>query len=175
MKSDYRIRAQKFLKSIFNEIREHLDSPSDIDNIMWVYGYSHSRKISVKWGCARCAIITSDYVIKWDYDVDCAEEVGGIELERAIYEKAVAAGFGYLFAETTLIEMGGYKFSIMPRIGGIGRQAHKKGEIINYLDEEDFHFLHNTIIDMHSENWGLKNGYPVIIDYAYSVELTENW
>ena len=175
MKSNYKVRAEKFLRSIYNDICANLNSPCEIDTTMWAYAISHKRKIWVKWGCSRCAIITSDYVIKWDYDAGSVAEVGGVELESTVYERAVNAGYGYLFAECTLIEIDGHIFSIMPRINGIGRYAHKKGAIENYLTDDEINFINGIIIDMHSENWGLKNNYPVIIDYAYTVELCESW
>ena len=84
MKSDYRIRAKKFLKSIFPYIDGYM---WDVDDVMYQvekYNYDKKRHVLVSCGSARIALITSDYVIKWDYDNDCAEEIG-VVLKRAQY------------------------------------------------------------------------------------------
>lgn len=167
MKSDYRVRATKFLRSLWRYLCE-VDI-MDMDEVQWAvdkYMADHpSRRVDVCSGSARVAIITSDYVIKWDYDAEIAEEIGGCEAEQWIYLNAKRAGFGYLFAETTPLEYEGYDFVIMPKIPNVQK---RKGDIRNHLNYYETEYIKSIrLIDLHSYNWGIKNNRPVIIDYAY--------
>lgn len=167
MKSDYRVRATKFLRSLWRYLREV--NIMDTDEVQWAvdkYMADHpSRRISVCSGSARVAIITSDYVIKWDYDEENVEEIGGCEAERGIYLNAKRAGFGYLFAETTSLEYEGYDFVIMPKIPNVQKHKDSIKNHLSYYENEYIKSIH--LIDLHSYNWGMKNNKPVIIDYAY--------
>ena len=173
MKSDYRVRACKFLKSFWKYL-EAVDI-HDLDMVqdaLQSYLLDHpSRRVTLCNGSARMAIITADYVIKWDYNEDNIEEIGGCDSEQWVYENAKRAGFSYLFAEITPYYFEGYEFVIMPRIPNIGFAAHKRlhckniNEILTEEEEDYIHSIHLT--DLHSYNWGIKNHKPVIIDYAY--------
>ena len=168
MKSDYRIRAQKFLATIFPYICDVLTDTWLVEKVIEDYNHTHSRNIQVCSGSARCALITSDYVIKWDYDAENVEEIGGCEKEWEVYQQALQMGMEYLLAECTLIEYRGVTFEIMPRINGIGRNCHKKS-IDEMLTEQEIGWLYDfgLMRDMHNWNWGIKYNKPVIIDYAF--------
>lgn len=169
MKSDYRIRAQKFLDNILPYISDVLTDTRAVGKIVEEYNIAHSRKIEVHEGSARCALVTSDYVVKWDYDAENVEEIGGCEKEWKVYQQAKCAGMAYLLAECTLVERAGVVFEIMPRIPAIGREYHKHTDIAEMLTDEEFRWLSDTglLRDMHSWNWGIKYNKPVIIDYAF--------
>ena len=175
MKSDYRIRAQKFLKAIYPLIEDYLYSPYTLRDVLLRYAYEHNRNITVLHGATRCAIITSDYVIKWDYaDEDILADLGGVEVESEIYENACTDGYGYLFAETMLVTYCNTTFSIMPRIRNIGARAHKMKNIWDMLTHDEWHYVENVVDDLHSENWGIMHNHPVIIDYACRPQ-DSNW
>lgn len=169
MKSDYRMRAFNFLRSIFPYIEKDLYSVSGTEFNVREYLYDHpSRKVEVNCGSARIALITSDYVIKWDYDMDCVKDIGGCEKENEMYQFAEREGFGYLFAAATLVNYRGITFEIMPRVRAIGPRCHK----MNLLDmlsnfEESWLRSHGLLYDLHDYNWGIMSNKPVIIDYAY--------
>lgn len=167
MKSDYRIRARKFLKSIFSLIQYNMYEPYEVESTLSKYFYNSNRVIHVKWGATRIAIITSDYVIKWDYaDAETIIEFGGISSEIKFYAQAVNDGYGYLFAEATPFEYRGHVFSIMPRIGRIGFVNHNYKQLSDCLSTKELNYIRENIYDMHCDNWGIKHQQAIIVDYA---------
>lgn len=169
MKSDYRVRAFNFLRAIFPYIENDLYSFSMTKFNVRKYLFDHpSRKVEVNCGSARIALITSDYVIKWDYDDDNVRDNGGCEKEYEMYKKVESAGFGYLFATATLVNYNGITFEIMPRIKAIGPKHHSTG-IIFMLSNIEVSWLRSMgiLYDLHHWNWGIMKSRPVIVDYAY--------
>jgi len=166
MKSDYRVRAFNFLKSIFPYICDTMESAWETEQAVWRYNVIKSRNVQCMSGSARIALITSDYVIKWDYDEENVQEIGGCDVEYENYREAVAAGYGHLFAETTQVEYNGITFNIMPRVKNIGRKHHAY-DIDHYMTREEYNWVSHFISDLHSYNWGIMNNRAVIIDYAY--------
>lgn len=169
MKSDYRIRAKKFLKSIFPYIDGYMWDFDDVICQVERYNYDKKRRVFVSCGSARIALITSDYVIKWDYD-SCVEEIGGCNDEYRAYQEAAKMGYEYLLAEATLIEYKGFSFIIMPRIKHIGKRGNG-GYIEAYLTQDEYKWVTKFNKDIHSYNWGIRNGKACLIDYAFSQEV----
>ena len=174
MKSDYRVRAQKFLKQVWPYLSyvnmEDIDSVQEAVN---EFLRDHpSRRVKVFAGSARIALITSDYVIKWDYDEDNVSEIGGCSAEVDVYQRVKQAGFSYLFAEVTPVFYKGYGFVIMPKIAEVEKRKEDIRYYLNYAERQFIKSIHLT--DLHSYNWGMKNGYPVIIDYAYISDYDED-
>ena len=153
MKSDYRVRAEKFLKDIFPYICNCLTDRHDVQEAIWFYNMRKHRNVLFNHGIARIALITSDYVIKWDYDEAYAYECGGCVDEYKAFMKAKEAGYDYLLAESTLIEYRGYYFTIMPRIKYIGGKMHKGHDIEYYLTEDEYNWVIDFNKDIHSYNW----------------------
>lgn len=166
MKSDYRVRARHFLETIYPLLDGHWGSPDMCRRILSAYNIRHSRRVLVNYGIARIALVTSDYVIKFDYDESEVERVGGCESEVEFYQFAKQEGFEYMFAEITPFEYMGRTFYIMPRINGIRRKAFCHAE--EFFDGIERDFLDNYLNDLHDENYGWFNGSPVIFDYAYN-------
>ena len=164
MKSSYTERAANFLRTIYPLLDGHWDSPWECKRIMNRYSYEHSRKVFVRSGIARIAIITSDYVIKFDYDEREVNRVGGCESEVEFYQFACQKGFDYLFAAITPFTYNGRTFYIMPRINGIGRKEYAYAE--DFLEGEERAFADEYLHDLHDENYGWHNRHPVIFDYA---------
>lgn len=167
MKSDYRVRAEKFIYSIFKVIENNLNDPSTISDLIYEYNWAHNRKIKVSYGCSRVALITSDYVVKWVYDEENADEVGGCVDEYYFYQYAKECGFAYLFAEMTLFDYRGITFGIMPRIPNVGF-CHHAGCINEYLSRAECDWLSRNVNDLHHGNWGIKNGHVKIVDYGFN-------
>ena len=170
MKSDYRIRAKKFLKSIFPYIDGYMWDFDDVCYQVEKYNEDKKRHVIVSCGSARIALIISDYVIKWDYDDTCVKEIGGCNDEYHAYQEAAKAGYEYLLAEATLIEYNGISFMIMPRIKNIGR-INNGGDIAIYLTRDEYKWVRKFNKDIHSYNWGIRNGKACLIDYAFSQEV----
>ena len=176
MKSDYRVRAMNFLRSIFPYIEGYMWCVSEVEERVDEYNRDRSRHVEVACGSARIALITSDYVIKWDYDEDCVSDIGGCDDERRAYEAAIKDGYAYLLAEITMVDFRGYRFGIMPRIRNVGPDYHG-GDIKEYLTYDEYAWLSEFDKDIHHYNWGIRHGKPCVIDYALTREVMErgNW
>ena len=172
MKSDYRTRAIRFLNSIIPYLNGDIYSPFTVEEKVDEFNRDKSRKVKVAWGSARIALITSDYVVKWDYDIDAVKDIGGCVDEYLAYQQAVEQGYDYLLAETTLVKIGNIEFSIMPRIHNIGPRHHKGG-IENYLTPDEFDWLMHFDNDIHNYNWGIRHNKACVIDYAMTNEVYE--
>ena len=111
-------RAMDFIAEVYPFIKD-FESPWTTRRNIREYNAVKTRNVIVKNGCARIALITSDYVVKWDYDEDEVEDIGGCENEVSLYAVAELEGFAYLFAQITRFEYKGRYFYIMPRVRGI--------------------------------------------------------
>lgn len=174
MKSDYRIRAQKFIEQIFPYIDGYMydDLDETIKRVQRFANEKH-RKILVNNGISRIAIITADYVIKWDrhlaqnrYD---RSQVGDCEKEYLTWRwlQDENPGYAYLFAEITRFRFGGENFYIMPRVRGIDK--NRGGEAYEYVGVDEETFLCRWFFDLHAGNFGIdRAGNVTIIDYAWN-------
>lgn len=160
---DYIERAKDFIEQVFPYISV-CTNPWDAGQRIEMYNADFDRKVIVRSGLSRIALITSDYVIKFDYDPDEIDSIGGCENELELYEQAKAEGFAYLLAEITPFLFHERKFYIMPRIRGIG-SGHHYAE--NYMtpSEKDFCRRHK-ITDLHTSNYGFRHGHVCLVDYA---------
>lgn len=170
MKSDYRIRAQKFIKQIFPYIDGYMYDDLD-ETIKRVQGFANEkrRKVLVSSGISRIAIITADYVIKWDRYSHDVYGAGNCEKEYLTWRWLLDEnpGYAYLFAEITRFKFGGEIFYIMPRVRGIDKDRH--GDADNYVEEDEEDFLNEWFYDLHSGNFGIdRKGNVTIFDYAWN-------
>lgn len=170
MKSDYRIRAQKFIKQIFPYIDGYMYDDLD-ETIRRVQSFAAEkrRKVLVNSGISRIAIITADYVIKWDKYSHDVYGAGNCEKEYLTWRWLLDEnpGYAYLFAEITRFKFGGEIFYIMPRVRGIDKDRH--GDADNYVEEDEEDFLNEWFYDLHSGNFGIdRKGNVTIFDYAWN-------
>lgn len=174
MKSDYRIRAQKFIKQIFPYIDGCMYDDLD-ETIKRVQDFANEkrRKISVHNGISRVAIITADYVIKWDRHLAQSKyernPAGDCEKEYLTWRWLLDEnpGYAYLFAEITRFKFGGEIFYIMPRVRGINED--RDAYAYEYVDGEEEDFLNEWFYDLHSGNFGIdRKGNVTIFDYAWN-------
>lgn len=170
MRSSYEHRAKRFIKQIFPylmacaELEEYEEA---VFNFMMDHPY---RNISCDHGLTRVAYITSDYVVKIDYDEEQIARFGGSEKEIAFYAMAEREGMAHLFAKISRYDYRGRRFYIMPRVTGIDED---RWEDANYYmtDEENDWCEEHHLYDLHCKNYGLVNGQVKIIDYgAYDEE-----
>lgn len=166
MKSNYVDRAVKFIEKILPLI-EDCECGEDYEWVMNRYNRKYNRKVRVAWGQTRIAILCSDYVIKIDYGTNSCRW-GDCESEYEHYLEAVRDGFDYLFAAITPVKVEGRTFYIMPRINGVASDRSADYDVDEWLTEEERDWVWDHIRDVHYENYGWKNRYPVIIDYAAS-------
>ena len=167
MKSDYRIRAKKFLKSIFPYIEGCMWDFDDVCYQVEKYNEDKKRHVIVSCGSARIALIISDYVIKWDYDFENIETIGGCEDEFRVYKRSLSTGYAHLLAPVFRIYHRNRFFFIMPRVDHIGPEEHEYKDINEFITEDEYDWLCDNIGDLHSWNWGLDEfNNPIVIDYA---------
>ena len=129
MKSDYRIRAERFIAEIYPYICEFPTSRMYYRKAIARFNHEHhNRRVECSNGAVRIALITSDYVVKFDYEPEEAHEYGGCEDEVNFYQFATEMGFQHLFAEVTPFVYKGHMFCIMPRVNGIERYEGRYAE-----------------------------------------------
>lgn len=171
MKNDYKVRAFNFFKSLYPYIEECLDDPYACVDAVENFNEEKNRKVSVCWGSVRIAFISSDYVVKYDYDENDAKRFGGCEDEEDFYKFAKEKGFEYLFAEITSFKYMNRTFYVMPRINMRMSQEGERAEW--YLEGTERDFVDEYLYDLHDENFGWKNNHPVIFDYAFNVFMEQ--
>lgn len=132
------------------------------EKVFWNFG----KYVSFCCGSSRFVLVGKNFVIKWDYDEEVLDEIGGCEDELKLYKEVRHTTYNYLFAPCMKIKVYERYFYIMPRIENIGKRAHGNKTIENFLTMDELLFLQSKVGDLHGENWGLKNNKPVIIDYA---------
>jgi len=141
----------------------------DFRDAVAMFNRVYTRKVRCKNGIARVAFISSDYVVKLEYDPYEVSSVGGGENEMAIYAIAEQEGFAYLFAKVSRFEYNGKRFYIMPRIHGIGKCEYSYADELMTDEENDFCNRHR-ITDLHSNNYGFRKGHVCLVDYACSLD-----
>ena len=160
----YEERAKDFIKQVFPYIEKEF-KPEWVRSCIKKYNLQFHRKVKVASGCARTALITSDYVVKFDYDSDKARQIGGCESEVRLYAQAEKDGFDYLFAKITQYDYNGRQFYIMPRIRGIGRNDWVYADAFMTKKEKEWCDAHH-LSDLHEYNYGFRKGKLCIVDYA---------
>lgn len=165
-KFDYKTRACHFFEILYPYIKDFIDNPYYCYQAIKKFNEEKHRKVDVNWGSVRIAIMTSDYVIKYDYDHEDAKNYGGCKDEEKFYKFAKEKGFEYLFAEITSFEYMGRTFYIMPRVSHVNQEEARAED---FLEGEDYNFVKKYVYDLHNENFGWKNNYPFIFDYAYNI------
>lgn len=159
MKTSYEVRAKKFIQQIA-EYLKNCYMPDDFERAIKRYNEAKKRHVRVESGACRVVLITSDYVVKIDYNPTKIQYFGGCEDECEFYRRAEDDGYEYLFAKITKFVCHGRAFYIMPRIGGIGLDKMTNWSI----DEEEY--VYNNVEDLHEWNIGYKNNIGIVIDYA---------
>lgn len=168
MKNDYVVRAKKFLEELIPLFPD--ESGSARKNVGKVrialnkFKAKYPRRdVLLCNGAVRYVLITSDYVIKWDYNANNAEEYGGCAKESKVWNRVKNSSYAYLFAPITRITVGGHYWYVMPRIRG--RNYHLMA--FPFLSPEEKKFLSdNNICDLHSGNYRIVKKKVKIFDYA---------
>lgn len=161
-RSSYQIRAQKFVRQIAPFLAACTE-PDEYEEAVCRYNFMYHRKVICAHGLTRIALITSDYVIKFEYG-DMSTVFGGCEDELSLYEQAEQEGFDYLLARIEKFSYLDSNFYIMPRIHGLYRKEENATE---YMTEQELDWCdEHGLSDLHNGNYGWKNGHVVLIDYA---------
>lgn len=165
-KTSYEERAYKFavrtLSKLFENCIDQVDFIHAIDN----YNNTHVNKLQWANGISRFAIIRSDYVVKVDYN-PYPEGWGDCRTEERVYKRAVTEGMDYLLAKTTVFELRGHTFAIMPKIAYI---YNRRKNWFDGCTHEEYDWVTKNIKDIHSGNYGFRNGKVCFIDYAWDAK-----
>lgn len=160
---NYVERAKDFIKEIYPLIAD-CDWWGDYANSVRTFNKCNNRKVLCNHGAARVALITSDYVVKIEYDENEVEDIGGCENEVELYEYAKREGFAYLFAAITPFRYKDRIFYIMPRIRNVGKYEECADA---YMTDDEMAFCDKYgVTDLHCNNYGTRNGHVCIVDYA---------
>ena len=168
---DYIERAKDFVEQVYPYIAECM-SPWKMGGFIRKFNDDFDRKVIVRSGLSRIALITSDYVVKFDYDPEEVESIGGCDNEMAVYDMAQREGFAYLFAQITPFNYNKRWFYIMPRIRGIG-SGNRYAEDYMTSAEKNFCRTHK-LTDLHTENYGFRKGHVCIVDYACNLDYASS-
>ena len=168
----YEERAKDFIKEVFPFIQD-FESPFTTRANIRTFNARFTRNVKVACGCARIALITSDYVVKYDYDPSEVECIGGCDNELELFYYAKREGFDYLFAEITAYNYKDRNFYIMPRIRGIGSSEYYAEHYMTNA-EKDF-CRRYRVTDLHSHNYGFRKGKVCIVDYACHLSYETNY
>jgi len=159
--NNYEVRAQRFVRDIFPFIC-NCNHAYEYRQAVASFNIHRSRNVRVEHGQTRVVLITSDYVIKIDYGTR-ARYYGGCEDELIVYNRAVEAGFEYLFAKISRYTYRGHDFYIMPRVHGVGTADDDAYYLVT---PEEGDWLYDNVNDLHHKNFGFLNRRVVLVDYA---------
>lgn len=166
MKSSYEVRAQKFIRQIMPYWERHNafnsnNSVGDFQLACNEFCIDRKRKVFVNHGSTRIAIITSDYVVKIDYNENTCW--GNSKDELFNWEKYYSTCcYSECFAPISKYTYLNHDFYIMPRIHGVGRFD----ECALQKDEDFWDWLCDNVGDIHGEQFGKKDDHFIFIDYA---------
>lgn len=161
--SSYVDRAIKFIKQ-FSLYTEGCITLADYNWAVYVFNNDYKRRVRLHHGMTRVAFITSDYVVKIDFNADNIAKWGGCEKEMELYAQAEMDHMEHLFAKITPFEYNGQMFYIMPLVRGIGRKWDDAWE---YMTGEESNWCNDHgLEDLHNQNYGWKDNHVVLIDYG---------
>ena len=167
MKIETLQRATEFMKTFSKFLAEYQDFTLATD----MFNNAVGTDLKCACGAVREVVICNDFVVKWDYNIKNVKSLGGCAREFEVYNAIRDSKFAYLFAEIAPIQIGKKTYWVMPRVKQMAYDL-ENDDIDNYLSDEEMDFLYEEAIiyDLHSCNWGLIDGHPVIIDYACGPE-----
>ena len=172
MKKSYIERAMRMaelLSSYMNSYSETMSIYNKCNMAAKEYNIRHKHSsMNVKSGSTRLAFIISDYVLKVDYQT--IKFYGSSETELEAWNFICENGMEEYFAEITkYTSKSGITFYIMPRIKHVGEYDEDWFfETLYKTDIVACGFIQDNFCDFHENNFGIKNGHPVMIDYAWN-------
>lgn len=168
MTNDYITRAKRFINEFVGFCGNEFDQTDYCITEQLVKRFNEKRRrhVILANGSVRLALLTSDYVIKWDYDEEAVCEYGGCEDELDFYNQIRDKAIVKYFAPIERYDVHGLTFYIMPRAD---MRKHKEGLVANWrlwCDSFDADWIEERLCDMHKGNWGFIGEQFTIVDYA---------
>lgn len=155
IKNSYKIRAQKFIRDIYPYLTEQ--NFHNLKEAINKFNSVKHRKVKYDCGSSRKCLISSDYVVKIDYDP--YSYFGNCESELEKWEYISKTPFAKNFAPISKYIYNGHDFYIMPFIPNVGKYEDE-------IDEDFLAFFGGLVEDIHERQFGKKNGTYIFIDYA---------
>ena len=179
MKKSYIERAMRMAETLSSYMESYSETMSIYNKCNMAakeYNIRHKHSfMGFENGSTRLAFIISDYVLKVDYRT--IKSYGNSETELEAWNFICKNGMEEYFAEITkYTSKSGITFYIMPRIKHIGEYDEEWfNDILYETDIVAYDFIQDNFCDFHDGNFGIKNGHPVVIDYAwnYCVEMED--
>ena len=179
MKKSYIERAMRMAETLSSYMESYSEAMSIYNKCNMAakeYNIRHKHSfMGFENGSTRLAFIISDYVLKVDYRT--IKSYGNSETELKAWDFICKNGMEEYFAEITkYTSKSGITFYIMPRIKHIGEYDEEWfNDILYETDIVAYDFIQDNFCDFHDGNFGIKNGHPVVIDYAwnYCVEMED--
>lgn len=167
MKHNYIDRAKVFIEAVYPYIMSGMEYTLRVQSSIRRFNTINHRRVIVSSGLSRIALITSDYVVKWDYTKNTC--YGSCETEYQLYNEHKNDSFSYLLAPVHRYTTHGKNFYIMPRVTKLAERIDEDLEIERYLGVDEYAYIFGDLKlrDVHSGNWGFNNGNPIIFDYAW--------
>ena len=166
MKNSYQVRALNTWKAL----KPYLMGCASIFNYDCAvnkFNRENHRKIKFCYGSTRVCFVTSDYVIKMDYNQDQIIFWGGCQSEYDNYDFACANGCDGAFCPIDKIDEKAY---VMPRCEMADWYDESiLDEFWKDCNEDEFWYVQENIKDVHNQNVGRYKGRVVLIDYAACV------
>ena len=168
-------RAKDFVESVYPFIEKNIYNCDYVERAIDKFNSEYNRKVICTNGAVRIALITSDYVVKYNYNDEEVPFLGGGEQEIRIYSRAKADGFGYLFAPITRYVYKNTYFYIMPRINGIGKEEYDDTYADELMDAKESRYISELgLNDLHNYNFGFRRGKVCLVDYACQYGYSNN-
>lgn len=165
-KSDYVVRAQKFVRSFAPYIDKNQITIPFMRSAVNAFNEDYDRRVMLNHGATRIVLLTSDYCIKIDR-TDCKDSFwGNCEKEYKAYVRMKRLKSREAFCPIEKYTYDNVNYYIMPMCSKTDDCDVRLNNIIDRLTTRQTRFIEKHFIDLHSDNIGLLHGKPVIIDYA---------
>lgn len=164
-KSDYIVRAQKFVRSFAPYINKNQVTVRSMISAVDAFNMDYNRKVRLSNGASRVVLLTSDYCIKIDR-TDCSDFYGNCEKEYKAYTRMRRLKCRTAFCPIEKYTYGNVNYYIMPMCSKTDETNIKLRDVTNRLTARQTRFIREHFEDLHSNNIGVLHGEPVIIDYA---------
>ena len=169
MARTWQFQAEKFAEEIYPYIKRKLSSDNydgdfckALRSVVEKYRRYKNPRIEMDWGATRVCIIGSNFVLKFDYGK--TDLFGGCYDEYLTYKKAKEDGYSHLFAKCRYFVKHGFSFFAMEKIDHIGETTLFEAN----WTEDEIDYVDSNVRDLHFMNFGVRDGYGVVIDYAAS-------
>ena len=154
-----------YLHRALEASRHNDDFRCNIYGIVNEYNRVCKRHVIYDSGASRAVFIDQDFVVKMNLPDAVIEHYGTCETEFSAYKWLVKRGWDYLFAPITVLHEHDLPFYVMPYV----EPHYEDEELEEVLNEDEWDFVNSYFLDLHEDNWGLLNGAPVILDYAWNI------